>query len=64
MKNCCSFKLLLGIILGIIIAFGGLCVAIAIGSAINQITFGDQIVEWFGKISLFPTRNISYNFKI
>ena len=41
-------KLILGIIIGIISAVAIFCVAVGIGCAVNGLTFGQQICEWFG----------------
>ena len=41
-------KLILGIIIGIISAVAIFCLAVGIGCAVNGLTFGEQIVEWFG----------------
>lgn len=41
-------KLALGIILGIIGAIALFCIIVGIGCSVNGLTFGEQIVEWFG----------------
>lgn len=41
-------KLILGIVLGVIGAVALFCTAVGIGCAVNGLTFGEQIVEWFG----------------
>ena len=41
-------KLILGIILGLVGAVAIFCVTVGIGCAVNGLTFGEQIVEWFG----------------
>ena len=41
-------KLILGIIIGIISAVAIFCIAVGIGCAVNGVTFGQQIVNWFG----------------
>lgn len=41
-------KLILGIILGLIGAVAIFCVTVGVGCAVNGLTFGEQIVEWFG----------------
>lgn len=41
-------KLVLGIILGLVGAVAIFCVTVGIGCAVNGLTFGEQIVEWFG----------------
>ena len=42
-------NLLLGVILGAVGAVVIFCLAVAIGCSINGISFGQQIVEWFGE---------------
>ena len=41
-------KLILGIFLGLIGAVAIFCAVVGIGCAVNDLTFGEQIVEWFG----------------
>ena len=41
-------KLILGIILGLVGAAAIFCITIGVGCAVNGLTFGEQIVEWFG----------------
>ena len=41
-------KLFLGIILGLVGAVALFCLVVGIGCSINGLTFGEQIVEWFG----------------
>ena len=41
-------KLILGIILGLIGAVALFCITVGVGCAVNGLTFGEQIVEWFG----------------
>ncbi len=41
-------KVILGIILGILIAVAITLLAVAIGCAVNGISFSEQIVDWFG----------------
>ena len=41
-------KLILGIILGLIVAVAIFCITVGIGCAVNGLTFGEQICEWFG----------------
>lgn len=41
-------KLILGIILGLIGAVAIFCITVGIGCAVNGLTFGEQICEWFG----------------
>ena len=41
-------KLVLGLILGLVGAVAIFCVTVGIGCAVNGLTFGEQIVEWFG----------------
>ena len=41
-------KNILYILLGIILAVGVTCLAIAIGCSVNGVSFQQQIVDWFG----------------
>jgi hypothetical protein len=41
-------KLILGILIGVIGAAAIFCLAVGIGCAVNGVTFGQQIVNWFG----------------
>ena len=41
-------KLFWGIIIGLIGAVAIFCISVGIGCAVNGLTFGEQIVEWFG----------------
>ena len=41
-------KLVLGLILGLVGAVAIFCVTVGIGCAVNGLTFGEQICEWFG----------------
>lgn len=43
-----KLKLALGIIIGILAAAAIFCVAVGIGCAVNGLTFGQQITQWFG----------------
>ena len=42
------FKNIMFVLLGIIIAIVVFCAIVGIASAVNDISFGQQIVEWFG----------------
>lgn len=42
------FKNIMFVLLGMIIAVAVFCAAVGIASAVNDISFGQQIVEWFG----------------
>lgn len=42
------FKNIMFVLLGIIIAVAVFCAVVGIASAVNDIFFGQQIVEWFG----------------
>ena len=42
------FKNIMFVLLGMIIAVAVFCAVVGIASAINDISFGQQIVEWFG----------------
>lgn len=37
------------VLLGVALAVGIFCVAVAIGCAVNGISFGAQIAQWFGQ---------------
>ena len=41
-------KLFAGIFIGSLIAIVTFCLGVGIASAVNEITFAEQIVEWFG----------------
>ena len=41
-------KLILGLILGVVSAVAIFCLTVGIGCAVNGLTFGQQICEWFG----------------
>lgn len=41
-------KLILGILIGVVGAAAIFCLAVGIGCAVNGVTFGQQIVNWFG----------------
>ena len=45
-------KLALGIVIGVLGAVAVFCIAVGIGCAVNGLTFGEQIVEWFGSSSV------------
>lgn len=40
---------ILWVFVGLVLAVGIFCLAVAIGSAVNGLKFTEQIVEWFGK---------------
>ena len=42
------FKNIMFVLLGMIIAVVVFCAVVGIASAVNDISFGQQIVEWFG----------------
>ncbi len=42
-------KIIGGIIIGLIVAVAIACLAVAIGCAVNGISFTEQIVDWVGK---------------
>lgn len=42
------FKNIMLVLLGMIIAVAVFCAVVGIASAVNDISFGQQIVEWFG----------------
>lgn len=41
-------KLIWGIILGLVGAAAIFCITVGIGCAVNGLTFGQQVCEWFG----------------
>lgn len=41
-------KFILGLVIGLICAVAIFCAVVGIAGAINNLTFGEQIVEWFG----------------
>ena len=43
-----KLKWILGIAIGIVATIGIYCLTVAIGCAVNGITFGQQITSWFG----------------
>lgn len=43
-----GFKVFLLILLGVVIACAVACLTLTIGCAINGLSMGDQIVQWFG----------------
>ena len=45
-------RYILGIITGVVATIALFCLAIAIGCAVNGVTFGQQICEWFGGCTL------------
>ena len=42
------FKNIMFVLLGMIIVVAVFCAVVGIASAVNDISFGQQIVEWFG----------------
>lgn len=42
------FKNIMFVLLGMIIAVAVFCAVVGIASVVNDISFGQQIVEWFG----------------
>ena len=43
------FKNIMLVLLGMICAVAIFCVTVGIGCAVNGVTFGQQIVDWFGQ---------------
>lgn len=43
-----NWKIVVGILIGIVVAVGIACLTIAIGCAVNGVSFSQQIVNWFG----------------
>ncbi len=44
-------KYILFVLLGVALGVGIFCVTVAIGCAINGISFGAQITQWFGEVA-------------
>lgn len=44
------FKNIMFVLLGMVIAVAVFCAVVGIASAVNDISFGQQIVEWFGTV--------------
>lgn len=63
MRNCCTWKFILGIILGLVLAVGIFCLTVAIACAVNGVSFGEQIVDWFGTMSLTTAKFHQLNFR-
>lgn len=42
------FQKIMFVLLGVLLAVGLFCLVIGIGCAVNGVTFGQQIVNWFG----------------
>lgn len=43
-----KLKVILGVAIGIVIAVILFCLIVVIACSVNGLTFGEQIVEWFG----------------
>ncbi len=43
-----GFQKIMFVLLGALLAVGIFCLVIGIGCAVNGVTFGQQIVNWFG----------------
>ena len=41
-------KVILGVVLGLLIAVALFCLVVLVASSINKMTFVEQIKEWFG----------------
>lgn len=56
------FKNIMFVLLGMIIAVAVFCAVVGIASAVNDISFGQQIVEWFGTakevVNELPTEDV------
>ena len=56
------FKNIMFVLLGMIIAVAVFCAVVGIASAVNDISFGQQIVEWFGTakevVEELPTEDV------
>ena len=44
------FKNIMFVLLGMVIAVAVFCAIVGIASAVNDISFSQQIVEWFGTV--------------
>jgi len=44
-------RFILGIITGVVCAVAIFCLVTAIGCAVNGVTFGQQITNWFGEVA-------------
>ena len=42
------FKNIMLVLLGMVCAVAIFCITVGIGCAVNGITFGQQIIDWFG----------------
>lgn len=38
------------VLLGMVLAVGVTCIVVGIGCAVNGVTFGQQIANWFGTV--------------
>lgn len=56
------FKNIMFVLLGMVIAVAVFCAVVGIASAVNDISFGQQIVEWFGTakevVDELPTEDV------
>lgn len=43
-----KLKIILGVAIGIVVAVILFCLIVVIACSVNGLTFGEQIVEWFG----------------
>jgi len=43
-----KLKIVIGVLAGIVATIGIYCLTVAIGCAVNGLTFGQQITSWFG----------------
>ncbi len=43
-----TFRKIGYVLLGIVLAVAIFCAVVGVGCAVNGLTFGDQIVSWFG----------------
>ena len=44
------FKNIMLVLLGMAVAVGIFCITVGIGCTVNGVTFGQQIVDWFGTV--------------
>ena len=45
------FKNIMLVLLGMAVAVGIFCISVGIGCAVNGVTFGQQITQWFGTVA-------------
>lgn len=45
-----AFQKIMFVLLGMVCAVAIFCLTVGIGCAVNGVTFGQQIVDWFGTV--------------